>query len=342
MKYKSNTLIKAIDAKEETAKSGQEKEPNYEITRDCHPGLGSRQGCLARIAQFGEQTRPQDVGYFQRGGQRQDNPTTGASWTKRAALILALGLPLASGDISSINRTIQYSENAPIPHVYTRTGFSTEVILPKQETVVKVLISNSYFQTDYTGNKVDLKAMGDEPGHAADVRIYAASGNEYSVLIEEVSKRSTSADLRVILLADDQSTVDAMNGKPKLYTADQVEGIQAQLAAERAALKQEQEKAARSVQLAATKEANTLKHDYTLESHKGESFRTAIYHDDKFTYVEFDSQEAPALYEVKDGKLSQVEKQMVGRKYTVPKIVDDLVLKVGKSYEKWHRISSES
>lgn len=258
--------------------------------------------------------------------------------------IAALALPLVAGEVSAANRTIQYRDDWPIPRIYTRIGFSTEVILPKPENVIKVLVSNNYFGSDSTGNKIDLKAMGDEPGHVADVRIYTASGNEYSLILEEVSKKQVSADLRIIVMPEDAAAIAAMNGKPKFYTADQVEALQAQIAAERAKVKQaeddaraREQKAEHTALLAATKEVSRLVHDYEIYGRKGEDFHPVIYRDDKFTYIELNSQETPALYEIKDGKLSQVEKQFVNGKYTVPKIIDNGVLKVGKSQVKFRR-----
>ncbi len=71
---------------------------------------------------------------------------------------------------------------------------------------------------------------------------------------------------------------------------------------------------------------------------------TAIYHDDRFTYIEANPQEAPAVYEVKDGKPSLIQYQFdqkAGR-YTIPKILDDGYLRVGKSELKFHRESANA
>ena len=64
---------------------------------------------------------------------------------------------------------------------------------------------------------------------------------------------------------------------------------------------------------------------------------TAIYHDDRFTYIEANPQEAPSVYEIKDGKPSLIQYEFKDGRYTVPKILDNGYLRVGKSQLKFHR-----
>jgi type IV secretion system protein VirB9 len=84
----------------------------------------------------------------------------------------------------------------------------------------------------------------------------------------------------------------------------------------------------------------TIKHDYKYTTPPKNPFNvTAIYHDDKFTYIEATPQEAPAVYEVKDGKpsLVQYDFDQKTNRYTIPKILDDGYLRVGKPELKFHR-----
>ena len=77
-----------------------------------------------------------------------------------------------------------------------------------------------------------------------------------------------------------------------------------------------------------------VRHDYKYPA-KGHNnpFRiSAIYHDDRFTYIEGTPSEPPALYEVKDGKdsLIQFEFDEARHRYTAAKILDGGYLRVGK------------
>jgi type IV secretion system protein VirB9 len=67
---------------------------------------------------------------------------------------------------------------------------------------------------------------------------------------------------------------------------------------------------------------------------------TAIYHDDRFTYIEAKPEEAPSVYEVKDGKASLIQYEFKDGLYTIPKILDDGYLRVGKAELKFHRESA--
>jgi hypothetical protein len=81
----------------------------------------------------------------------------------------------------------------------------------------------------------------------------------------------------------------------------------------------------------------TIKHDYAFSVGQKNPFHvTAIYHDDRFTYIEAAPEEAPSVYGVKDGKPSLIQYTFKDGRYTIPKILDDGYLRVGKSDLKFH------
>jgi len=57
---------------------------------------------------------------------------------------------------------------------------------------------------------------------------------------------------------------------------------------------------------------------------------TAIYHDDKFTYIQSNAQEKPAIYELKDGKPDLVNFDLENGVYIIPEIVNQGYLVIGK------------
>ena len=57
---------------------------------------------------------------------------------------------------------------------------------------------------------------------------------------------------------------------------------------------------------------------------------SAIYHDDRFTYIKSAAQETPTIYEVKDKKPNLINFDLENGVYVVPKIVDEGYLVVGK------------
>ena len=76
---------------------------------------------------------------------------------------------------------------------------------------------------------------------------------------------------------------------------------------------------------------DTMQFAYNFKKDKPPFNVEAVWHDDKFTYIRAHPQEAPALYEVKDGKpnLIQFELRPDGL-YFIPKILDRAYLQIGK------------
>ena len=57
---------------------------------------------------------------------------------------------------------------------------------------------------------------------------------------------------------------------------------------------------------------------------------SAIYHDDKFTYIKSSAEEKPTIYEVKDGKPNLINFDLATACTSIPKILDSGYLVLGK------------
>jgi type IV secretion system protein VirB9 len=78
-----------------------------------------------------------------------------------------------------------------------------------------------------------------------------------------------------------------------------------------------------------------LKFDYAY--HNQSPFDvSAIYHDDKFTYVKSSAAEKFSIYELKDGKPDLITFQLKDGTYVIPTVVDRGYLEIGK-----HKLSFE-
>jgi type IV secretion system protein VirB9 len=62
-----------------------------------------------------------------------------------------------------------------------------------------------------------------------------------------------------------------------------------------------------------------------------------VYHDSRFTYIEASSQNAPALYEVLDGKASVVQYELQNGKYVVGHVMTNGLLRAGKTKLEFNR-----
>ncbi|HJY07466.1 MAG TPA: TrbG/VirB9 family P-type conjugative transfer protein, partial [Bryobacteraceae bacterium] len=242
------------------------------------------------------------------------------------------------------SRTVSYHETDIVP-IATEVRFTTLIELPKEESILEVTCGDKEFwPVNWTGNLAYIKPA--KPGSRTNLNLITASGNVYSFLATEISNVAGShADLKVFVNPVDSTAMVAMKDKPRFIPAGsveiykkQAENAQAELAAQQAALKKELEQERIEVRAHAT---TTIRHDYKYSSsaEKNPFNVTGIYHDDRFTYIEATPKEAPAVYEVKDGKPSLIQfefDQKTGR-YTIDKILDDGYLRVGKSQLRFHR-----
>jgi type IV secretion system protein VirB9 len=249
-----------------------------------------------------------------------------------------------AGDPSIRSRTVSYHETDIVP-IATEVRFTTLIELPKEESILEVTCGDKEFwPVNWTGNLAYIKPA--KPGSRTNLNLITASGNVYSFLATEVSNVGGShADLKVFVNPVDSTALVAMKDKPRFIPAasveiykKQAENAQAQLAAQQAALKKELERERVEVRAHAT---TAIRHDYKYSSsaQKNPFNVTGIYHDDRFTYIEAQPSEAPAVYEVKDGKpsLIQFEFDPKSGRYMIDKILDDGYLRVGKSQLRFHR-----
>ena len=256
----------------------------------------------------------------------------------------AADVQVLAGDPNTVSRTVSYHDTDIVP-ISTEVRFTTLVELPKEESILEVTCGDKEFwPVNWTGNLAYIKPA--KPGSRTNLNLITASGNVYSFLATEVSNVAGShADLKVFVNPVDSTALVAMKDKPRFIPASsveiykkQAENAQAQVAAQQAVVKKEL--ARERVEVCADAET-TIRHDYKYSSsaQKNPFNVTAIYHDDRFTYIEATPNEAPAVYEVKDGKPSLIQfefDQKTGR-YTINKILDDGYLRVGKSRLRFHR-----
>ena len=113
------------------------------------------------------------------------------------------------------------------------------------------------------------------------------------------------------------------DGADKLVSASEVQAarVQAQLAQTHAVAAVEEFRAGYPT--------SALKFDYTFHDEKPFDV-SAIYHDDKFTYIKSSASEKFSIYELKDGKPDLITFQLKDGTYILPTIVDKGYLEIGK------------
>jgi type IV secretory pathway VirB9-like protein len=241
-------------------------------------------------------------------------------------------LILACAAHADSTRTVSYSER-DVVQVKAKIRYTTLIVLPKQESVLDYVCGDKEFWiVNGAANFVYVKPA--KVGSETNLNLVTASGNVYSFVLREVTDIKGDPDLKIFVEPKDESMLSAIAGKPKFVSAEQVEDYrqQAEIA------KQQAREAKEQAQATVDREISRLRSEYPAKlqyayrfASDDKTFRVAaIYNDSKFTYIRANPQETPALYEIKDGKPNLIEFEFKDGVYTVPKVLDNGYLEIGK------------
>jgi type IV secretory pathway VirB9-like protein len=220
-------------------------------------------------------------------------------------------------------REVSASARSLIP-LQTRLRYTTMVVLPEGEEILDVICGDKDFWViSSTHNIAHVKPA--KEGAATNMNLVTASGAVYSFLLTE-KNGSGVPDLKVYVNADP----NAPQGKPKYYSAAQVEDLQAELAEAKAAVEAANRRTAESIATYQQQYPGKLQFVYGAPRYVKPFLVRSIWNDGQFTYIKADATELPALYEVKDGKPALLNFQVHEGTYVVPKVLDKGYLALGK------------
>jgi type IV secretion system protein VirB9 len=233
-------------------------------------------------------------------------------------LLLGLAATVAHGQQTTA-RLVKYHAN-DIVTVRARMRYTTLIQLPATEKILEVATGDKDFWIiDTVGNYCFLHPA--KEGIHSNLNLITDKGSVYSFTLDDVE--TGDPDLKVVIEPSDPSSLAAANGASQLVPASEVEVARAQVqaAATRAAAAVEQYRADYPTQ--------ALKFDYTFHDQKPFNV-SAIYHDDKFTYIKSTASEKFSVYELKDGKPDLITFQLKDGTYILPTVVDHGYLEIGK------------
>jgi type IV secretion system protein VirB9 len=203
----------------------------------------------------------------------------------------------------------------------TRLRYTTMVILPDGEEILDVLCGDrDWWVISATHNIAHVKPA--KAGAETNLNLVTSSGTIYSFMLTE---KSSPPDLKVYVQGD----ATAAGGKPKYYSAAQVEALEAQVADLRESLREGERKTNEEIAAYRQQYPTKLQFPYSLPKYEKPFLVRSIWHDGQFTYVKSDATEVPALYEVKDGKPAIVNFQVHEGTFIVPKVLDRGYLALG-------------
>ncbi|MBT9333004.1 TrbG/VirB9 family P-type conjugative transfer protein [Paracidobacterium acidisoli] len=233
-------------------------------------------------------------------------------------LLLGLAATVAHGQQTTA-RLVKYHAN-DIVSVRAKMRYTTLIQLPGTEKILEVATGDKDFWIiDTVGNYCFLHPA--KEGIHSNLNLITDKGTVYSFVLDDVE--SGDPDLKVVIEPSDPSSLAAANGVRQLVPASEVEVARtaAQIAQTRAATAVEQ--------FRSEYPTKALQFDYTF--HNESPFDvSAIYHDDKFTYIKSSATEKFSIYELKDGKPDLITFQLQNGTYVIPTVVDKGYLEIGK------------
>jgi len=205
--------------------------------------------------------------------------------------------------------------------------YTTLIELPSTEKILEVATGDKDFWIiDTVGNYCFLHPA--KEGIQSNLNLITDKGTVYSFTLDDTV--STDPDLKVVIEPSDPSSLAAANGATKLVPATEVDAARAQAQAAQSHATEAVE------QFRADYPTQALQFDYVFRQEKPFAV-SAIYHDDKFTYIKSSASEKFSVYELKDGKPDLITFQLKDGTYVIPTVVDKGYLQIGKHKMEFQR-----
>jgi type IV secretory pathway VirB9-like protein len=226
-------------------------------------------------------------------------------------------------------KVVQYGDK-DIVKVKTKLRYTTLIVLPKNEQILDFTCGDKeYWVVNGTQNFAYIKPA--KPGSQTNLNLVTASGNIYSFVLVEVSEApEATPDLKVFIEPKEESMTSAATAPPKFVSAQAVDDYRQQVEIAKEETRQAKQACQAAVDSGISKFLANVRFPYHFEAGKKPFFVRAMYHDDKFSYVQARPEETPTLYEIQDGKPNLVNFEYKNGVYVVEKILDRGYLAIGK------------
>jgi len=242
-------------------------------------------------------------------------------------------------------RTVRYAETEIIS-VHAKVRFSTLIVLPANEEILDATTGDREFWI-INGSHNLCYLHPAQQGIRSNLNLITSAGHVYSFLLSEISNDpKAEPDLKIFVERKEESTISSITVLPPLARASDVQAYKTAADAVKAestdAVAAAKAQAQKAIDEYRQEYAAKLAFDYSYSEREARtSFGvTAIYHDDKFTYIKCSAQEKPTFYEIKDGKPDLVNFDLVNGVYVIPTIVEHGYLVLGKKKLSFYRTTA--
>ena len=259
----------------------------------------------------------------------------------------ALGLlALAAGAIAAARLDAREVEAGPdeVIEVRARLRFATAVVLPPDERILDWVCGDAeYWSVQGAANLAFVKPTAE--GIQTNVTLVTDKGNVYTLLFRETGDAEGEPDLKLLLRPKGSPGEDAAGLAP-LHFEPRGAAAEFERQAELARARAREAEQRAHLEIASGLEAfrasypSTLRFDYEWDRQaQAAPFHVrAMWRDDRFSYIRADPEEAPALYESRDGDPSLAPYDFVDGLYVTRRLLGDGWLQIGKRKLRFRRI----
>ena len=226
-------------------------------------------------------------------------------------------------------KVVQYGEK-DVVRIKAKLRNTTLIILPKNEQILDYICGDKDFWiVNGAQNFASLKPA--RVGSQTNLNLITASGNIYSFVLSEISEvPDAEPDLKVFIELKDGSMLASTSEPPKFVSAQALETYRQQTESAKEETQRVKKASQEAIDSGIAKFLANVRFPYRFEAGRKPFFVRAMYHDDKFTYIQARPEETPTLYEVRDGAPSLINFQYKDGVYVVDKILDEGYLAIGK------------
>ncbi|SRR5579875_305538 len=246
---------------------------------------------------------------------------------------LAHAVPIRAADETA--RVVKYSQN-DIVTVHAKLRYSTLIVLPQNEEILDFTTGDKDFWIINGAHNLCYIHPA-QTGIRSNLNLITASGHVYSFLLEEISNEpNVEPDLKIFIQPKEQSGIGMNAFARNFVPASEVDAYQREIQGVRdqaaAQVKAAEASAKQQIEQFRSEYPTKLQFDYELDrkATREPFLVSAIFHDDRFTYIKCAASEKPAIYEMKDGKPNLINFDLDNGVYIVPKIMDAGYLTIGK------------
>ncbi len=222
-----------------------------------------------------------------------------------------------------------------IHSIRARVRHTTLIVLPESERILDFLAGDSeYWHLTGAANVAYLKPLAEDA--ATNVALVCESGRIYSFLVAEHGEEPPHLVVRVE--AGEGAAGMSGAGLPAFVARSEVAAYQDMAAGAAEAARRARAGAEAEIEAFRASYPERLRFEYRLDS--GASRRPflveAMWHDGRFTYLRSRAQEAPALYELRDGEPALVAFDLTADGlYVARRVLGDGWLQTGDERARW-------